>query len=98
MKPIPVVSHLNTMAYSIIYIPPRVSYMNFDGSDDYAKDIELHDRLATSGHWSPFEHCAKSQGKGWDVITWSGNFYGFTQYRKMFENENQTDSRVEKKS
>lgn len=26
---------------------------------DYQKDIELHDKLAKSGHWSPFEHCAK---------------------------------------
>jgi hypothetical protein len=27
---------------------------------DYAKLIALHDRLATSSHWSPFEHCAKA--------------------------------------
>jgi len=26
----------------------------------YQKDIELHDRLAASGHASPFEHCAKT--------------------------------------
>lgn len=38
----------------------RVSYNNFDGSDDYEKDILLHDRLSESGHWSPFEHCARS--------------------------------------
>lgn len=24
------------------------------------KDLELHDRLAQSGHWSPFEHCARA--------------------------------------
>lgn len=27
---------------------------------DYQKDIELHDRLVASGHWSPFEHCARA--------------------------------------
>lgn len=30
---------------------------------DYEADIKLHDRLAQSGHWSPFEHCAKSMSK-----------------------------------
>ena len=104
----------------------RVSYENFDGSDDYQKDINLHDRLASMGHWSPFEHCARAMD-GEEFATsyrghlikhymydelgdqemqyvnaedgesegWSGNFRGFIQYRKMFENENQTDERVE---
>lgn len=27
---------------------------------NYENDIKLHDRLAESGHWSPFEHCAKA--------------------------------------
>lgn len=27
---------------------------------DYKKLIALHDRLAASGHWSPFEHCARA--------------------------------------
>jgi hypothetical protein len=91
----------------------RVSYLNFDGSDDYQKDIELHDNLARMGHWSPFEHCAKAMQE-WEynynsynkaVVSksengkrdipayisnkgWSGNFRGFIQYRKMFDNEN----------
>ncbi len=38
----------------------RISYLNFDGTDDYEKDIKLHDRLASMFHWSPFEHCAKA--------------------------------------
>lgn len=41
----------------------RVSYMNFDGTDDYEKDIALYDRLAASGHMSPFEHCAKAMSE-----------------------------------
>jgi thymidylate synthase ThyX len=27
---------------------------------NYENDIKLHDRLVESGHWSPFEHCAKA--------------------------------------
>lgn len=38
----------------------RVSYMNFDGTDNYEKDIELHDMLSENGHASPFEHCARA--------------------------------------
>ncbi len=62
------------------------------------KLIALHDRLAKSGHWSPFEHCAKSmnydemynQCDSQDLghCSWSGNFKGFVQYRKTFKGEN----------
>lgn len=41
----------------------RVSYtvVGEEGKhDNYEADIKLHDRLAASGHWSPFEHCAKA--------------------------------------
>lgn len=38
----------------------RVSYLNYEGKDDYLADIKLHDRLSSMGHWSPFEHCAKA--------------------------------------
>ena len=38
----------------------RVSYLNYEGGDDYDKDIKLHDRLSGMGHWSPFEHCARA--------------------------------------
>ena len=38
----------------------RLSYMTFDGEIDYAKDIALHDQLLASGHFSPFEHCARA--------------------------------------
>ena len=36
----------------------RVSYLTHDGKRDIEKDLELFERLRTSGHWSPFEHCA----------------------------------------
>lgn len=29
----------------------------------YENDIKLHDRLAESGHWSPFEHCAQAMNQ-----------------------------------
>lgn len=71
----------------------RVSYKTFDGEINYEKDFELHDKLKESGHWSPFEHAAQSAPN-----TVSGNFRGWTQYRKLFTNENRDDSRVIKKS
>jgi thymidylate synthase ThyX len=40
----------------------RVSYtiVGEEGKEaNYTNDIKLHDRLAESGHWSPFEHCAR---------------------------------------
>ena len=56
------------------------------GKRDIAADIELHDRLANAnpGHWSPFEHVARAEA---DPNLRSGNFQGFTQYRKLFEQE-----------
>lgn len=37
----------------------RVSYLNHNGENDYRSDVKLHDRLLKSGHFSPFEHCAR---------------------------------------
>jgi thymidylate synthase ThyX len=70
----------------------RVSYLNFEGKDDYNKDIELHDILKESGHWSPFEHCAMALS----TSEYSGNFKGWKQYRKTFYDENRGDGRVQK--
>ncbi len=73
----------------------RVSYINYEGKDDYLADIKLHNGLSKVGHRSPFEHCGKAMWKAeWDVDHWSGNFKGFYQYRKMFQEENRTDRRV----
>lgn len=72
----------------------RVSYtvVGEEGKPaNYENDIKLHDRLAASGHWSPMEHCARVMDDGYADINWvSGNFRGFIQYRKMFNNENIT--------
>lgn len=40
----------------------RVSYLR-QGEGDLKANIELHDRLAKSGHWSPFEHQATPMGE-----------------------------------
>lgn len=74
----------------------RVSYtvVGEEGKpDNYDNDAKLHDRLLSMGHLSPFEHCAQAT----DIETWSGNFFGWTQYRKTLPNENRTDSRLLKK-
>lgn len=67
----------------------RISYLNYEGNDDYEADMKLHDRLSTLGHWSPFEHCASATT---DIR--SGNYHGFLQYRKTFKGENAIDPRV----
>ena len=68
----------------------RVSYMNFEGKDDYLADIKLFDMLKESGHMSPFEHVAQALPAS--II--SGNFIGFQQYRKTIEGENKTEERI----
>ena len=70
----------------------RVSYLNFEGKDDYNSDIQLCNILSSSGHWSPFEHCAQALPDE----QWSGNFRGWKQYRKFFQQENREDERVQK--
>ena len=95
----------------------RVSYLNYEGGDDYMKDVVLHDRLSSMGHWSPFEHCARAMNESEylgnvrgefdpmeadtdqkeEIYGWSGNFKGFIQYRKLFDNENKIDPRVDQK-
>ena len=61
----------------------RISYNTFEGKDDYEADIKLHDRLASSGHWSPFEHCAKAMTESeYDRLGYnlSGDTIGCTPY------------------
>lgn len=70
----------------------RTSYLSFDGDMDVNKDFAIHDKLSTSGHWSPFEHCAQAL----DSSTQCGNFVGWKQYRKFFQRENRRDERVKR--
>lgn len=61
----------------------RVSYLTHANRRDYDEDVVLHDRLAKSGHWSPFEHVAQAQEE--NEVRWSGNFQGWTQYRELMD-------------
>lgn len=61
----------------------RVSYtvVGEEGKEpNYENDIKLHDRLAASGHASPFEHIAQAS----NTLDRSRNFIGgWKQYREM---------------
>jgi len=66
----------------------RVSYLTHAGVRDLSADIELCERLLSSGHMSPLEHPARpldaaelSEGE------WRGNFRGWLQFRKTLQNE-----------
>lgn len=62
----------------------RVSYLTMAGDIVHAKDYELHDRLASDGHWSPFEHAARATGDQ----EYHGCYRGWLPYRKLFTDEN----------
>jgi len=65
----------------------RISYLTHDGIRDVQADIDLHDRLLASKHFSPFEHVARSGQHTGD----NGNLgYGWTQYRKTLKGEYQS--------
>lgn len=61
----------------------RVSYTKHDSKKQLEDDLALHDRLAQSGHWSPFEHAAQALS----MSEYFGNFRGWLQYRKEFKEE-----------
>ena len=69
----------------------RVSYMNFEGDISFDKDYSLHDDLLNNGHMSPFEHAARAEAEP----VRSGNFVGYTQYRKLFPCEVRRLSRAD---
>ena len=65
----------------------RVSYLTHSGTRDVQADIDLHDRLLASKHFSPFEHVARSGKHTGD----GGNLgYAWTQYRKTLKGEYQS--------
>jgi hypothetical protein len=66
----------------------RISYLTHDGKRDRIADIDLHDKLETDHHLSPFEHVAYADA--W--IERSGNFTGgWVQYRKLMVGEQGRD-------
>lgn len=61
----------------------RVSYLQHTGEHDPLKDLQLADRLAASGHWSPFEHVAMALPDS----SRSANFEGWRQWRRDWPGE-----------
>lgn len=81
-------------SYTVVGSKPHVHDKLFP---DYKKDIELHDRLLASGHFSPFEHCAQAMSESiaakWvkgpgKEHGWCHNLRGWKSYRSMIPNEN----------
>ncbi len=69
----------------------RLSYINYEGKDDYEADFRIYEKLLKDRHMSPFEHCAIVEPGQ------HGNFKGFKQLRKFIDNENRSDLRLIKK-
>jgi hypothetical protein len=85
----------------------RVSYNNFDGSDDYQKDWMLYRQLLSDVHMSPFEHVARpmdiDEYQTYRLVTPThidygrcGNFRGFIQARKLlpYDVERRSEPRI----
>lgn len=70
----------------------RVSYLTHDGKRDVQADLDLHERLSTNGHWSPFEHVAECTPIN-EGLNMGGNFGAhWIQYRKLFPSEYCTEA------
>ena len=68
----------------------RVSYLKHDGAaPNVNDDLALFDRLAGAVplHSSPLEHQATPCVKSSDYGTMMGNFFGWVQFRKLWEQE-----------
>lgn len=61
----------------------RVSYDASASVREQAEDIALAKRLASSGHWSPFEHIATPTHR----LGYSANFWGWCQLRRFHSGE-----------
>jgi hypothetical protein len=73
---------INTKLKVAVARAARTSYLTISGEINIERDIKLHDTLAQSGHWSPFEHACQAVGHT------AGNFRGWRQYRHTFVEEN----------
>ncbi len=62
----------------------RVSYLTHSGVRDSDKDLELHDKLLSDNHMSPFEHIAVADEQKRSVSNFDPSWL---QYRKIIENK-----------
>ena len=66
----------------------RVSYLTHEGKREIEKDLELYEKLTTSGHMSPTEHVATPMTlEQKEAAEFSGNFRGWVQHRKTITYE-----------
>jgi thymidylate synthase ThyX len=61
----------------------RLSYSQFDGTSDIAKDLELGHKLMVDRHWSPFEHQAIATPRYSKLTT--ANLNGWVSQRTIYE-------------
>ncbi|NJK35958.1 MAG: hypothetical protein HC919_14025 [Oscillatoriales cyanobacterium SM2_2_1] len=61
----------------------RLSYAQFDGTSDIAKDRELGHKLMADKHWSPFEHQAIALPRHSKLAT--ANLNGWVSQRTLYE-------------
>lgn len=61
------------------------SYVKDTIGEDPGVGLDRSKKLEWGSHWSPFEHQGQAQPSV--VKEYSGNFYGFDQYRKSFATE-----------
>ena len=67
----------------------RVSYLTHDGQRSPRADLELADRLESSGHMSPFEHPCE----GLTIERRCANLFGWRSYRYRIEEKTAATSR-----
>lgn len=72
----------------------RVSYLNFEGKDDYSRDVELYKRLSSMGHWSPFEHVAVAMSKRQYNTYVSGKGFDHTSHAAHSEVQFDDDCKI----
>lgn len=65
----------------------RVSYDRHHDEDAVPESLRRWQRLSDSGHWSPGEHPAQCVALGPPGSQFHGNFRGWKQLRKFYENE-----------
>jgi hypothetical protein len=67
----------------------RVSYLTHAGKRDPQADLDMFDKLTSSGHMSPLEHVGYAMSDAeYQANQWSAKFRGFVQYRKLIPGEN----------
>ena len=82
-------SNLQDAIFHSVACAARTSYTTHEGEYTPEKQAALVQKLASAGHWSPFEHQAQAASL---VFKNSSNFKGgWLQYRTTFPNQNRAN-------